>query len=709
MPDFVDLSRWNRTPATLAGIFCSALGVTVLAGWLTGTAVLVEVRPGMSPIQPNGAACFLLWGAAFLLASRRPRASRICIAITVAVTTLTGLEYLLHVDLGIDRVLMFPAMHSYAPGRMLPNPVVLFLLAGATLGFGALRPRDPMWVGIIGSVVLANGVVSLAAYAVGVPMYGWWELTRMPLIGAVGFTVLGAGLAGTAWQSEECDESGAPRWLPVITGVGCVTVSLYLWQGLQSLQRLHVDRILRMTTEPGAAVKPGLAASLAAETDTVLPELALGVGLVLSTLLVFAILFAQVARRRERAAEAARRDLELAIAGRRKAEEQLGVSEEQRLLAMDAAGIGTCSWDAKTGELLWGPRGKELLGLAEDAPVTYDAFLNVVHPNDRETVRMAFETESAEAGAVALEFRVVRPDQSVRWIAFRGRARAHGVAVDATERKLTEQALRRSHDELESLVEDRTRQVHSLNRELQQQNWELTALNRELEAFTYSVSHDLRAPLRHIDGFSKMLVDQSADRLDAAGKRAVDRIRHGAQQMGRMIEDLLEFSRMGRKDLVKRPTHLRPLIVQALELLESTMEGREIDLRIGELPCLECDPSLMKHVLLNLLSNAVKFTRESKPAVIEVGEFVENGMPVVYVRDNGVGFDMRYVDKLFGVFQRLHRREEYEGTGLGLATVQRIIHKHGGRVWAQSEMGKGTTFCFTLTEAAAIARPEERS
>jgi signal transduction histidine kinase len=240
------------------------------------------------------------------------------------------------------------------------------------------------------------------------------------------------------------------------------------------------------------------------------------------------------------------------------------------------------------------------------------------------------------------------------------------------------------------------RKIQGLNRELEDRVGELTELTRELEAFTYSVSHDLRAPLRHIDGFSKILLDQSADVLNEAGQRALDRIRYGAQQMGRMIDDLLEFSRLGRRDVARRPTNLRFLVDETLEVLKPAMEDRDIDIRIGDLPMLDCDPSLIKHVIVNLLSNAIKFTRDNKPAIIEVGQIAGQGTPVIYVRDNGVGFDMRYVDKLFGIFQRLHRREDFEGIGVGLATVQRVVHKHGGRVWAESEIGKGATFYFAL-------------
>ncbi len=256
-------------------------------------------------------------------------------------------------------------------------------------------------------------------------------------------------------------------------------------------------------------------------------------------------------------------------------------------------------------------------------------------------------------------------------------------------------------------TEAASRAIQGLNRELEGRIGELTEVNQELEAFTYSVSHDLRAPLRHIDGFSKILLDQSADQLNDAGKRALERVRYGAQQMGRMIDDLLAFSRLGRRDVARRPTNLRTLVDESIEILKPFMEGRDIDLQIGPLPVLDCDPALLKHVIVNLLSNAIKFTRDKKPAVIEIGQVEGGETPVVFVRDNGVGFDMRYVDKLFGIFQRLHRREDFEGVGVGLATVQRVIHKHGGHVWAESEIGAGTTFYFALRPPAKMAGLEK--
>jgi PAS domain S-box-containing protein len=229
-----------------------------------------------------------------------------------------------------------------------------------------------------------------------------------------------------------------------------------------------------------------------------------------------------------------------------------------------------------------------------------------------------------------------------------------------------------------------------------QRNHELAAVNRELEAFTYSVSHDLRAPLRQILGFVRLLEQEGGEDISSAVRHCVVRIRDCAEHMGRLVEDLLKLAQLGRQSPHPRPVALLDLVSVAMLTLEGELANREIEWRIGSLPTVACDPGLMTVVFTNLLSNAIKYTRPRRPAVIEVGQTSRNGHPVLLVRDNGVGFDMKYADRLFGVFQRLHNAEEFEGTGVGLAIVQRIIRNHGGEVWAEAEAGRGATFFFTL-------------
>jgi PAS domain S-box-containing protein len=241
----------------------------------------------------------------------------------------------------------------------------------------------------------------------------------------------------------------------------------------------------------------------------------------------------------------------------------------------------------------------------------------------------------------------------------------------------------------------------------------LHAANRELEAFTYSVSHDLRAPLRHIDGFSRMLAESMGDDLDPEARHSLTRIQEGTQQMGLLVDDLLGLARVGQQDPEIRETALTPVVLGVIADLGPEAAGRNVQWRVGELPKASCDRGLMRIVFTNLLSNALKYTRPRAHATIEVGCSSRDGRPVSFVRDNGVGFNMKYADKLFGVFQRLHGAAEFEGTGVGLATVQRIVHKHGGDIWADAAPGSGATFSFVLgTEAelgGAVTQTIERT
>jgi signal transduction histidine kinase len=228
---------------------------------------------------------------------------------------------------------------------------------------------------------------------------------------------------------------------------------------------------------------------------------------------------------------------------------------------------------------------------------------------------------------------------------------------------------------------------------------ELLAVNKELDAFSYSVAHDLRAPLRAVDGYAGILEKDYAGRLDTEGRRLLGVVRASSQLMGRLIDALLDFARLGRQPLRTQSVELDALVNQVIDELRAEFSRRSINFTVGKLGTAEADPALLKQVLANLLGNAVKFTRDKDPAVVEVGcrrktEKVDAN--IYYVKDNGAGFDMRYSDKLFGVFQRLHSEKEFPGTGVGLAIVQRVVTRHGGRVWADSMPGEGATFYFTL-------------
>jgi PAS domain S-box-containing protein len=271
-----------------------------------------------------------------------------------------------------------------------------------------------------------------------------------------------------------------------------------------------------------------------------------------------------------------------------------------------------------------------------------------------------------------------------------------GISIDITDQVRAEEKVRQLNTELEQRVAARTDQ--------------LQAANQELEAFSYSVSHDLRAPLRAIDGFSRILLEDFSAELQPEAQRFLGLVRSNTQQMGKLVDDLLTFSRLHRQPLHKQLFHPAEEVRRALDALDHERQGRQFDIIVGELPPCWADPVLIRQVFVNLLSNALKFTRSRSIAKIEIG-FVPGQLPaktlvgqsvagIYFIRDNGVGFDMRFAQKLFTAFQRLHRAEDYEGTGIGLAIVQRIINRHGGKVWADAQVDAGATFYFVLPEGS---------
>jgi PAS domain S-box-containing protein len=334
--------------------------------------------------------------------------------------------------------------------------------------------------------------------------------------------------------------------------------------------------------------------------------------------------------------------------------------------------------------------GTKLFGAERPEQIIGKSVQELVHPEDwaMATQRLSQMREEGkplpfvEQRMVGLDGQWLDVVMAAAPLVFAGKTAAQVIVHDITERKKSEAEIRRLNADLERRVKDRTA--------------DLEEANQELEAFSYSVSHDLRAPLRHIEGFVEILTSAKSGKFDAESRQHLQTITAAAKQMGRLIDDLLAFSRTARAELRKTKCRLEELVESIVRDLRAEAGNREVEWIISDTCVLEADPALLRQVLLNLLGNALKYTRTRPRARIEISCKDSADEVVVCVRDNGVGFDPRYGHKLFGVFQRLHRSADFEGTGVGLANVRRIIHRHGGRTWAEGQLDQGAAFYFSL-------------
>jgi PAS domain S-box-containing protein len=378
------------------------------------------------------------------------------------------------------------------------------------------------------------------------------------------------------------------------------------------------------------------------------------------------------------------------ITERQRAAEALKVSEERLQMAVEAAQLGVWDLDLINDQAFRSLRHDQIFGYESPQPKWgIEIAMTHIIPEDRERFRASL-AEAFKSNDFLMECRINRAaDHSLRWISAQGRVyrdlagkpvRMMGVVADTTDRKQREQ------------------EFESHRQELARSNSDLAAANNELESFSYSVSHDLRSPLRTIDGFSHALLEDCNDRLDDTGKTHLKRIRAATQRMGALIDDLLNLSRISRTELRKQSVDISALALAIAGDLQKAEPERQIELRIEGGLRTSADLGLLRIVLENLLSNAWKFTSKRVSAHIEFGKARGNGTPAFFVRDDGAGFDPAFADRLFGAFQRLHAANEFPGTGVGLATVQRIVQRHGGRIWAESAVERGATFLFTLGE-----------
>jgi signal transduction histidine kinase len=669
----------------LAALGAIAVAVLVLIGWATWVTPLMSVMSGLVPMNPLTAICFLLAGGDLWIRGRRrarPWVCRLGLAFAVAVTLVGALRllgYALGWQSGIDQVLFAEKLQrvAFAPNRMAPNTALNFVL----LGMGLLVSSARHWAaGLLGTactlLTVLSAVLAMVGYANGVnSLYGIGSFIPMALHTAATFLVLALGLllwravspdgAGAGADARRDDAADLPGPLPlerkIKFGFGAalfmalaVGVSAFLTIAQFSRDTLWCEhtrdvlmRIADLQSSLSDAEKDARGFVISGE-ETYLRPYRTAAGFVDASLRTLRTRTADNPSQQRHLDELAplvgRRlgNLESTITVRREhgfdADRHTVLAREGKLLMDDVQGV------------LHAMRGEE--------EALLEARLAALASSTRRTFAVIVGGCCLAFVLVAFAGVVIRRDMV---------ARAHA-----------------------------ERHVRELNLHLDRHALQLEAANKELEAFSYSVSHDLRAPLRSIDGFSKAILEDYGDRLDADGHDHLRRVCAAADRMGRLIDDMLDLSRVTRAELRHERLDLTELARAVSAELRSAQPDRNAQVVIADGMEADGDPRLLRILLDNLIGNAWKFTSKKPGARIEVGTLSRDGRPAFYVRDDGAGFDMAFAHKLFGAFQRLHAMEEFGGTGVGLATVQRIAHRHGGRVWAEGEVGKGATFYFTL-------------
>lgn len=647
-----------------AGAFAVVSGALVLMGWFLKVPFLTSLSPDWGSVKANTALGLGLAGVALILlsresSSRRRRWTGYAVAGVVAlVGAITLLEYITGWDPGFDQLLVTEppgAPGTSAPGRMAPATALSFLLVGSALLLRRVLPRR--WIPPTQSIALVTFLLSLFAllsHLFGLAYYGQHpSFTTMAPPTAVPFLALAVGLLlmqANHGVPAMLVDTGPAGWMARRVPLLIPVLLLVAWL------RLLGERMGFYALDVGIA---GLISMSVAILST------------LGWMACKSLLRADTDRR-------------LADLARLASEEGFRATFEQAAIGIMHVRQGGAVVRANRvlGELL-GYSSEELLQMTT---------LDLLHPDDMdaalEPARQVYEGERA---SYSTEKRYVRKDGSIVPVHLTlSLARTEDgepdyfveIVEDISQRKAAEEEIRKLNANLEQRVLERTT--------------ELQQANQELEAFTYSVSHDLRAPVRAINGFTKIILEDYPSELPDEVVRYLGLVANSGEYMGRLIDDLLALSRIGRAPLRKQRVSVAEIAARAFESLHEACEGRSVRLRMGDLPDVQAEPTMLYQVFENLLSNAVKFTRGREEAIIRVDARQENGKTLYAVSDNGAGFDMKYANKLFQPFQRLHSANDFPGTGVGLAIVRRIVARHGGTVRAESAVGEGATFLFSL-------------
>jgi len=638
------------------------VGVLVILGWLFDLDALKNVLPGLTVMKVNTALGFILSGVALWGIQSGGQGtllglvSQLCAGVVLLLGLLTLGEYLSGMDFGIDQLLVqeITNLPGDIPGRMAINTALSFASLSAALlllSLGNDRLIVAIHVLILVPIVAAGSALIGYGYNIDEFLRKKLHYTPMAIHAATVFVLLALGVASARpdypflrfMTNDSAAGVTVRRLLPAVTGFTLVTG----WLIQQGYDAGYFSEAF------------GLALFTAASIT--------GLG---ALILWNAGILYEAAAQRERAEED-RRSASQYVRSLIEAslDPLVTISAEGKITDVNVATVQATGLRRET---LVGSDFSEYFTEPDKARSGYQEVFAKGFVTD---YPLALRHVSGKVTDVLYNASVYRNDKGEV-------AGAFAAARDITERKRAEEELRKYHEQLEELVQERTGQLETAN--------------KELEGLVYSISHDLRVPLRAIDGFSQQVLKRYEDKLDDEGKRYLNVVRNNTKKMSQLIDDILAFSRMGRQGLSVSEVNMEKLAYSVFDELKSALAGREIAIEIKALPFCHGDPSMLRQVWVNLLGNAIKFTLQKEVALVEVGGYAEGAENVYYVKDNGAGFDMRYADKLFGIFQRLHRVEEFEGTGIGLAIVNRIVKRHGGRLWAEGKVNEGATFYFTL-------------
>ncbi|MBI4850508.1 MAG: PAS domain-containing protein [Acidobacteria bacterium] len=697
----------KRLFTKIAAVLAILVSSFVMAGWIFDIDILKSVVPGLVSMKVNTAICFSLVGTSLYLEQERFRNNKyishislLLIIATVFITIATLFQYLSGYDLGIDQLIVketsLDARTSHL-GRMSPITAISFLFVAGSLYFSRSKNKYSIYLSQVFALIFGQiALICLISYVYGAELsYGISRFTQIAIHTVITFIFIFFGV-----------------------------FFLHPNQAIASIiTSNHYGTFLACRLLPFAILIPFVFGFLRLVGERMgFYGTTFGITLYCSStiaILVLAILWQSSILNK---LDIDRKNKEIALR-----------ESEQRLQAiLDNSTAIIFLKDLEGRFLLINKQFEKMFLIARQELIgktVYDFFpkklADCYTDNDLQAIKegkaIEYEEDALQNGEehtyLAIKFPLYNPQGDVYGLA--------GISTDITQRKQIEKELKNTKEKLEEIVKERTRELAETNKKLRleaienkksqeeikklnenlekrviERTKQLETINKELEAFSYSVSHDLRAPLRHISGFIELLKKNTNNNLSEKGQHYIKVISEASKKMGVLIDELLSFSRMGRSELRNANVDLEKMVEKLVKSYQESLKDRKITWCIEKLPIVQADSAMLELVFNNLISNALKYSGKKSETKIEIGiDLTSNNRTeevIIFVRDNGVGFDMQYVDKLFGVFQRLHKTEEFEGIGIGLANVRRIINRHGGRTWAESFLGQGATFYFSL-------------